>query len=111
MDKIGNILYAEDLVNHTKVDYINYYHITSVGLDEEVDYSIPTLFVGWNFLKNSWNNTQLSPKEDLSILEKKIITNLIYWEFSFNENKQQHILGVDDLTISTPRIFRFGLSI
>ena len=47
MLKIGNIIYKDELVNHTKVDYINY--IPSQYFD--YDNTLPTLFVGWSFMK------------------------------------------------------------
>ena len=36
------------------------------------------------------------------ILEKKIISNVLYWEFSFKENKAQHVEGVTYFTNNVP---------
>lgn len=99
MNKIGNIIFNEDLVKHDKVDYINYYQDNF----DEVNYDLPTLFVGWKFFKE--NYIKRFSNEDVSILDKKIVFNLLYWEFSFKENKQQHILGVDEFTRKCPNYF------
>ena len=94
MLKIGNIVYKDELVNHTKVDYINYYNVD--GEFNDYDRGLPTLIVGWNFLKD---NNQFY---ELNILEKEITKNVVYWEFSFNENKAQHVSGVEMFIRNTP---------
>jgi len=96
--KIGNIIYEEDLVNHEKVEYINY--VQEPINFSEVKTDLPTLYVGWKFLK-------LCNPDDIiiqsqSILEKKIVSNLLYWEFSFNENKSQHVNGVNFFNNDVP---------
>lgn len=85
MNKIGNILYTDELVNHKKVNYINYIENNNINI---IDNDLPTLIVGWNNVKfNNINN--------ISILNKTIIPYKLYWEFSFKENKQEHVNGVD----------------
>lgn len=96
--KIGNIIYLDELVNHKKVEFINYYE--NIDDFSIVDYTLPTLFVGWKYLKslNQINN-------NLSILDKNIVANKIYWEFSFNENKSEHINGVEYFTNNLPNYY------
>ena len=94
MKKIGNILYKDELVNHEKVDYINY--ITNGFNAEEIE-KLPTLFVGWELIKETYDN--------LSILNKEIKPNMSYWEFSFNENKSQHVSGVNMFVRNAPYYF------
>lgn len=85
MNKIGNILYTDELVNHKKVNYINYIENNNINI---INNDLPTLIVGWNNVKfNNINN--------ISILNKTIIPYKLYWEFSFKENKQEHVYGVD----------------
>lgn len=92
MKKLANIIYRDELINHTKVDYINYIQ-GDVSIND-IDNDLPTLYVGWYFLKEVNENHPLL--NHASILDKKIIPNQLYWEFSFNENKPQHVNGVDD---------------
>lgn len=95
--KFGNILMDSELINHQKVDYINYVNFTDKN--NEIDKSLPTLVVGWKFLKVL--NFDIS---QISILEKKI-HNKLYWEFSFNENKSEHINGVEKFIESVPDMY------
>lgn len=103
--KIGNIIHKEELVNHTPVDYINYVNISN-EFDhknlKEYNNILPTLYVGWGLVKNIYNN---SSDQEVSILNKEIITNKQYWEFSFSENKSEHINGVQDFVTSAPYIY------
>lgn len=99
--KIANIIYEKKLVNHTKAEYINYFN-------EPVDYnsidkSLPTLYVGWSFMKASNPNDDII--QNVDILKKKIITNELYWEFNFVESKSSHIKGVDKFTILAPQFY------
>jgi hypothetical protein len=94
MLKLANIMYRDELVNHTKVDFINYVPSQLDDFDKE----IPKLFVGWNYLKE-WDVSLFS---DLSILNKEISKNIAYWEFSFNENKAQHVSGVEMFIRNAP---------
>ena len=102
MLKLGNIIYKDELVNHTKVDYINY-HMEDTPMNyDDFNILLPTLTVGWNFLKE--NNTFY----DVSILEKEIKKNILYWEFSFNENKAQHVGGVEMFIRNVPYYYFRG---
>ena len=47
--KVANIIYDGELVNHERVDFINYYEGETQY--EAVDTSLPTLYVGWAFMK------------------------------------------------------------
>jgi hypothetical protein len=99
MNKIANIIFKEPLVNHKQVDYINYFDSKNDGNDLNVDFNLPTLFVGWNHWKSSLSEHSNKP---ISILEKEIIPNSKYWEFSFNEQKSQHISGIDMFVRNAP---------
>ena len=97
--KLGNIVYDSELVNHDTLDYINYYDNI---FNENIDYNLPTLFVGWINLKNSFVDKKFD------ILNKEIIKNKQYWEFSFNENKASHVNGVIDFVEALPKYFFEG---
>jgi len=99
--KIANIIYEKELVNHTKVEYINYY-------DEPIEYdkldkTLPTLYVGWSFMKASNPNNEIIQNAD--ILKKKIITDELYWECSFQESKSSHVKGVDTFAGLVPQFY------
>ena len=49
MIKLANIIYEKDLVNHTKLDYVNYFNKPQNY--DSIDKSLPTLYVGWSFMK------------------------------------------------------------
>lgn len=99
--KIANIVYEKELVNHTKIEYINY--INEPLEYEKLDKSLPTLYVGWSFMKNCNPNNSVIQNAD--ILYKKIITNELYWEMSFDENKQSHINGIERFINSAPQFY------
>ena len=101
MIKLGNIIYKDELVNHTKVDYINYVQKDSKEL-HHFDMTLPTLTVGWNYIKD------VNLMFDLSILEKEVKENAIYWEFSFKENKAQHVDGVEMFVRNVPYYYFRG---
>lgn len=95
MLKIGNIIYDLDIVNHKRVEFINYYENR---LYNYIDNSLPTLIIGWeNVKKNNLN---------VSILNKKINNNL-YWEFSFEEIKKDHVDGVSEFIKLLPNYYFF----
>ena len=97
--KIANIIHEKELVNHTKAEYINYYNEPIIYLDG----SLPTLYVGWSFMKAS---NPLNPIiQNADILRKKIITNELYWEFNFQESKASHIKGVDKFAGLAPEFY------
>jgi hypothetical protein len=99
--KIANIIHEKELVNHTKVEYINYFN-------EPIEYeklngSLPTLYVGWSFMKDCNPKNEIIQHAD--ILKKKIITNELYWEFSFQESKSSHVKGVEGFANSAPQFY------
>lgn len=97
MEILGNILYVDDLVNHTEVEYINYYNIENSSL-MGIDFRLPTLTVGWELNKKLAEEFNFEP----SILKKETERNKSYWEFSFKENKAQHVSGVDMFARNVP---------
>ncbi|MFW6377083.1 MAG: hypothetical protein ACOCZ5_00420 [bacterium] len=99
--KIANIIYEKELVNHTKVDYVNY--IEKAVPYTEIDKSIPTLYVGWNFMKSCNPDHKLIQNAD--ILKKRIIYNQLYFEFSFEESKASHVKGVDTFVDKAPLLY------
>jgi hypothetical protein len=99
--KIANIIYEKELVNHTKVDYVNYYN--QQVKYSELDKSLSTLFVGWSFMKACNPDNEIILHAD--ILKKKIITNELYWEFSFDESKASHVKGVESFVNIVPQFY------
>lgn len=97
---IGNIIYEDELVNHTKVEYINYYKSSVV---DDHDPSLPTLYVGWSNMRKTYPDNELLQNAD--ILKHKIITNELYWEFSFSESKSSHIKGVESFVNYVPEFY------
>jgi hypothetical protein len=99
--KIANIIYEKELVNHTQVDYINYF----TGLTEynKLDKTMPTLYVGWSLMKACNPNNELIQHAD--ILKKRIITNELYWECSFEESKSSHVKGVENFVNLVPQFY------
>lgn len=100
--KIANIVFEKELVNHTKVGYVNYFNESKCY--DDLNKSFPTLFVGWSFMKLCNPNNEIIQNAD--ILKKRIITNELYWEFSFDESKSSHIRGVEGFVNAAP-IFYF----
>lgn len=96
--KIGNIIYENELVNHKEVDFINYHKINenTSTVQKDVDYSLPTLIVGWKFLKEKY------PNVDANILKHKVLDKKLYWEFSFDENKSSHVNGILNFVENLP---------
>ena len=66
--KIANIVHEEDLINHTKVDYVNYYN--EPKRLEEIDYTLPTLYVGWSFMRETNPNNELIQNADDTLSTK-----------------------------------------
>lgn len=99
--KIANIIYEKELVNHTQVEYVNYF----TGLTEynKLDKTMPTLFVGWSFMKACNPDNELIQHAD--ILKKRIISNELYWEFSFEESKSSHVKGVETFVNLVPQFY------
>ena len=99
--KIANIIYEKDLVNHTKVDYINYYN-EPIEYDK-IDKTLPTLYVGWLFMKKC--NPDNDIIQNANILHNKIVGNELYWEFSYDENRSSHVKGIDNFTKFIPQFY------
>lgn len=102
--KIANIIHEEGLINHKKVDFINYYNEEKRYKD--IDYTLPTLYVGWNFLKKC--NPENTEFESISILKHEVQKNKLYWEFSFDENKSSHVKGVSSFVRNIPNFYFNG---
>lgn len=99
--KIANVIHESELVNHTKAEYINYFNAGKSY--DNVNKSLPTLYVGWSFMKACNPVNQIIQNAD--ILKKKIITNELYWEFSFKESKASHVKGVDTFAGLAPQFY------
>lgn len=97
MKKIANIYYRDSLVNHNEVGYVNYSSEEEFESNNK-DGKLPTLIVGWKLL----NSLSLVNNYKPSILDKCINESELYWEFSFNENKSQHITGIEMFVRNAP---------
>ena len=99
--KIANIIYEKELVNHTEVEYVNYYK----GPKEyyTLDQTLPTLYVGWSFMKACNPNNPII--QNAVILHKKIVANELYWECSFEESKSSHIKGINNFISAVPQFY------
>jgi hypothetical protein len=98
--KLANIVYETELVNHAEVGYINYY---KGPIEYEKLEKLPTLYVGWSFMKAS--NPQNEIIQHADILKKKIISNELYWELSFDEGKSSHVKGVENFVSAAPQYY------
>jgi len=99
--KIANIIFEKDLINHKKVDFINYYQVNDTNFS--YDHNLPTLFVGWHFMKKiNENNDNI---QNANILKHRIIRNKLYWEFSFEENKSSHVKGINSFVKNVPDFY------
>jgi hypothetical protein len=99
--KIANVVYEKELVNHTKVEYVNYF-CEPIEYDK-LDKTLPTLYVGWSFMKECNPNNEIIQHAD--ILKKKIIGNELYWEFNFEESKASHVKGVESFVNFAPQFY------
>ncbi len=99
--KIANIIYEKNIVNHTQLEYINYYNESMQY--ENIDQSLPTLYIGWSFMKKCNPENNIIDKCD--ILKREIIKNKLYWECSFDEGKSAHINGVENFINKIPHIY------
>ena len=101
MIKLANIIYEKDLVNHTKLDYVNYFNKPQNY--DSIDKSLPTLYVGWSFMKacNEFNDII----QNANILHKKIVANELYWECSFEESKTSHVKGIESFVKLAPHFY------
>lgn len=98
MLKIGQVVFKEDLVNHERVNYVEYIQ-GDVSFKDLLN-GCPTLYVGWKFLKEI--NQGYSVIDQHSILEKKIISNQLYWEYAFSEKKDDHVTGINEFLYNVP---------
>lgn len=94
--KIGNIISDSELINHDVIPYVNYYDYNCL---DNIDFSMPTLFVGWISLKTTFTDSVFN------ILEKTIKKNHHLWEFNFDENKASHVKGVEDFVNDLPKYY------
>ena len=99
--KIANVIHQNELVNHIKSDYVNYFNEPKAY--DDLDKSLPTLYVGWSFMKTCNPDNEIIQNAD--ILKKRIITNDLYWEFSFHESKPSHVKGVDKFAGLAPQFY------
>ncbi len=99
--KIANIVYEKELINHTQVEYVNYYN-EPIEYDK-LDKTLPTLYVGWSFMKACNPNNEIIQNAD--ILKKKIVGNELYWEFNFDESKASHVKGVESFINFVPQFY------
>lgn len=99
--KLGNIVYEKELVNHTQVDYINYFNKEQHY--DSLDKTLPILYVGWSFMKAC--NPFYEIIQNADILRKKIVGNELYWEFSFEESKPSHVKGVESFINLVPQYY------
>ena len=99
--KLANIIYEKELVNHTQVDYINY--INAPTEYDTVDKTLPTLYVGWSFMKACNPNNEII--QNANILHKKIVGNELYWECSFEESKTSHVKGINSFIKLVPQFY------
>lgn len=99
--KLGNIFYDEEIVSIDIDDYplINFIEIND-DYSNIVSKKLPSLFVGYENLKRINKSKNLF--KNISILKKQIIKNLCYWEFTYSENKQDHVNGVNYFIYNTP---------
>ncbi|MFW5847381.1 MAG: hypothetical protein ACOCVF_00480 [bacterium] len=88
---MGQVYYIDSLVKHDKVSYVDY-----IQKPDNPQFNLPTLIVGWEYLQ-SFNF-------EVNILEKKINDSL-FWEFSFNEHKSNHVNGVNDFVNGVPFLY------
>lgn len=89
--KLGNIIYENEIINHVKSEIINYYDFNDKSI-VQINNNLPTLIIGWNLTKKVLYNSSIH----CSILEKRIITNRLYWEHSFEEDKEEYTLGISN---------------
>lgn len=99
--KIANIIHDGDLVTHKKLEFINYYD-KPVKYDD-LDKSLPTLYVGWKSMRETNKGHEIF--DNANILKHRVITNLLYWEFSFDENKSSHVKGVESFVSYIPTFY------
>lgn len=98
---LGNIIYENELINHITCDYIKYYN--EEISHNKVNSNIPTLYVGWEYLKRC--NPNVTFIQNCDILNRNIIPNKLYFEFSFDEYKSSHVKGVEEFSKNAPYLY------
>ena len=99
--KIANIVHDGELINHKMLDYINYFG--SPMKYDELDKSLPTLYVGWKSMREANKGHEIF--DNANILKHRMISNLLYWEFSFDENKSSHAKGLESFVSYIPTFY------
>ena len=89
--KLGNVIYDEELINHVNSNLLNYYEYEE-NSNIQIDNNLPTLIVGWKLVKKLLTESSIR----FSIEDKRIVTNRLYWEYNFNENKEEYTLGISN---------------
>lgn len=103
MVKLFNIIHQTPLVNHEKVDYVNY---IQYDINDPEGYNAhlvpaPTLVVGFKLIQLLYGS-----RNEIDILQKKVNDSL-FWEFSYEENRGQHIDGVFEIVFQKILELRF----
>lgn len=94
--KFCNIVFETELVNHKEIDFINY--INKNTKYNDIKNNLPTLYVGWLFLKKC-------NIFDANILKNAIIENKLYWIPSPEENKTLYTIGINSFINLVPTIY------
>lgn len=95
MKKIANIVSPVELVNHKKLDWINY--VPTIAYS---NLGLPTLIIGWDRYKRSYEH--IYP----NILQKRNPHNeMVRWEFSMEEKMVDYFNGIDEFIKSAPKEF------
>jgi hypothetical protein len=81
-----NLIHNTPLVNHEKVDYVNYIEESDPSKLRALLKPVPILFVGYKFVKTIYPNHN-------DVFEKKLGTG-VYWEYAYEENRSAHIEGI-----------------
>jgi hypothetical protein len=109
MIKLARIYYTDELVNHEPLEHIDY-----VKGDDLIDlnFNLPTLIVGWLSVRKLINNSEETEHykylHGASILDSKILSNTLYWAYSFKEDKHGHISKVEEFVYHAPEYYFNG---
>ncbi len=101
MIKMGNIFSDCELINHKKLDYINYGKCSDMpkfwnfNASKFKTNNLPTLFIGWKALENIF---------PINILEKKLPNNM-FWEFSPEEDIIQYTNSLESFIKEVPSLY------
>lgn len=106
MIKLINLVHSAPLVNHEKVDYVNYIQVNeneAAQYVKDIIVGMPVFFVGYNLTKTIFKPVGYS----VDVLNKDIAT-WVSWEFSYEENRSSHIEGVFDVVSRRVLDIRFS---